>query len=211
MAWFMRVTRFGDVHLVYGQQANMSCGIASLMMCVFKINKLTPGAQALHVEKDIYDKYATASGAAYQPEQRGTHPNHLVTVLNQLDCGAWTWHSLPGVAATQKILAVVDQSSGLGPTVAVNPLILGVDWNFGGAHWVVIDTIREFGGKRYATICDPWDANVHVQPIEAGEPFVYEAGQGGLAVDFWGSHKGAAEPHARGLKGTVVNWGLICR
>jgi hypothetical protein len=54
MAWFSRFTRFGDMHLVYGQEANMSCGIASVMMCVFKINKLNPGATSVTVEQDIY-------------------------------------------------------------------------------------------------------------------------------------------------------------
>ena len=63
MAWFTRLTRFGDVHLVYGQEAGMSCGIASVMMCAFKLNKLTPGATAVTIEKDIYQKYSTVMGS----------------------------------------------------------------------------------------------------------------------------------------------------
>jgi len=38
MAWFTRITRFGDVHLVYGQEHDRSCGLACIMMCVFKLN-----------------------------------------------------------------------------------------------------------------------------------------------------------------------------
>ena len=71
MAWFTRLTRFGDAHLVYGQEANMSCGIASVMMCVFKVNKLKPGAASVTVEKDIYQKYSQALGSAYTPEFNG--------------------------------------------------------------------------------------------------------------------------------------------
>jgi hypothetical protein len=29
MAWLTRFTRFGDMHALYGQEAVMSCGIAS--------------------------------------------------------------------------------------------------------------------------------------------------------------------------------------
>lgn len=211
MAWFSRITRFADVHLVYGQEENMSCGIASVMMCVFKINKLKPGAQALHVEKEIYDKYSAASGKKYQPSTKGTHPTHLVTVLNDLDCGTWKWHSLAGAAASQKILDTVGKIEGLGPVVACNPVILGVDWDGGGAHWVVIDTIRIIDGKKYVTICDPWDTNVHIEPIAAGTAFSYDPGKGGFMLSFGGTHKGMTSPYAVTDRGTVKNWGIICR
>ena len=61
MAWFTRFTRFGDVHLVYAQEQQNSCGIACVMMTVFKINKLTPGVRALHTEREIYGVYSRVS------------------------------------------------------------------------------------------------------------------------------------------------------
>jgi len=132
MAWFTRVTRFGDMHLVYGQEANMSCGIASVIMCVFKINKLRPGAQAVHVEKEIYDKYSAASGGAYKPEKVGTRPEHLVTVLDSLNCGKWQWSAVPSASASQRIIEEVG-ISGLGPTLTVDPVIVGITGTR-GAH-----------------------------------------------------------------------------
>ena len=210
MAWFTRVTRFGDMHLVYGQEANMSCGIASVIMCVFKINKLRPGAQAVHVEKEIYDKYSAASGGAYKPEKVGTRPEHLVTVLDSLNCGKWQWSAVPSASASQRIIEEVG-ISGLGPTLTVDPVIVGIDWDEGGAHWVVIDTIRSVGGTMYATICDPWDTNVHVQSLTPGQPFTYQAGQGGFSVDFWGSHKGQTSPYSATSQGRVKTWGMIYR
>ena len=211
MAWFSRFTRFGDAHLVYGQEANMSCGIASVIMCVFKINKLKPGSQAVHVEKDIYDKYSSASGAKYKPEQKGTRPEHLVTVLNSLDCGKWKWQAVGSLAATQRIIEVVGTTNGVGPTVTVNPVIVGVDWDGGGAHWIVIDTVRSFMGSKYATICDPWDTNVHIQKVETGKPFEYMAGEGGFSVDFWGTHKGQTSPYGATDRGVLKTWGMIYR
>jgi hypothetical protein len=173
VAWFTRLTRFGDAHLVYGQEANMSCGIASLMMCVFKINKLTPGATSVTVEKDIYA------------------PTDV----------------------PQKLLDKVGLTAGLGAVVDVEPVILGVDWDLGGAHWVVVDTIREAFGSQYATICDPWDANVHMQAFSVGSPFFYDAATGGFMLNVWGTApKGDTKPYQGvAAKGQVKNWGMICR
>jgi hypothetical protein len=210
MAWFSRVTRFGDVHLVYGQEANMSCGIASVMMCVFKINKLKPGADAVTVEKDIYKKYESASGGQYKANKVGTAPQHLVTVLNGLNCGSWKWDKVAANDAPKRIIDVVGVS-GLGPVVNVNPLIIGIDWEVKGAHWVVVDTVRMAFGTHYATVCDPWDTNVHIQSMTVGSPFVYEAGQGGFAVDFFGAHKGQTKPYAATKKGQTQKWGMIYR
>jgi hypothetical protein len=192
----------------------MSCGIASVMMCAFKINKIAPGKTAVHVEKDIYKKYQAASGNPYNStvaESTGTGPWNLVAVLNQLNCGSWTWDKVAPNKASTKIIDTVGVTTGFGPTVNVNPIIVGVDWDRGGAHWVVIDTVREFLGSHYATVCDPWDTNVHVQKLKKGDPFVYEAGQAGFAVDFWGSHKGQSSPYASSKRGQVKIWGIIHR
>jgi hypothetical protein len=212
MAWFSRFTRFGDVHLVYGQEANMSCGIASVMMCVFKINKLEPGTTSVTVEKEIYKKYEAAMKSAYSPETVGTYPQHLATVLNGFTKGNWRWHQTPVNDVPQVLIDRVGVTSGLGPTVDVNPVILGVDWDLGGAHWVVVDTVREWFGSQYATICDPWDTNVHIQKFTTGGPFFYDAASGGFTIDFWGTHKGQTKPYqGNAAKGQVKTWGMIYR
>jgi len=212
MAWFSRFTRFGDVHLVYGQEANMSCGIASVMMCVFKINKLKPGATAVTVEKDIYKKYEATIGTTYTPETTGTYPTGLATVLNEFTTGTWRWHQTPVNDVPQVLIDQVGVTSGLGPTVDVNPVILGVDWDLGGAHWVVVDTVREWVGSNYATICDPWDTNVHIQKFSTGSPFFYDAASGGFMINLWGTNKGTTQPYkGNAAKGQVKTWGMIYR
>lgn len=210
MAWFSRFTRFGDAHLVYGQEENMSCGIASIIMCVFKINKLSPGAGSLYAEKEIYDLYAKASGGAYKPETQGTHPVHLATVLNGLNCGTWTGAMVSGADAAKQIIDSVGISSGFGPTMNFSPVIAGVGWAGGGGHAVVIDTIRDFMGTKYATVCDPWDANVHIEEISAKKPFVYNAGKGGFHVNFWGDTKNETKS-AYGATDQGKNIALIYR
>jgi len=212
MAWFSRFTRFGDVHLVYGQEANMSCGIASVMMCVFKLNKLKPGTTSVTVEKDIYKKYEAAMGSPYTPKTVGTYPEHLATVLDGFTKGGWRWHQTPAEDVPQVLIDEVGVTPGPGPTVDVNPVILGVDWDQGGAHWVVVDTVREFSGSRYATICDPWDTNVHIQKFAVGGPFLYDAAGGGFMHDFWGTNMGKKDPYkGNAAKGQVKTWGMIYR
>lgn len=40
---------------------------------------------------------------------------------------------------------------------------------------MVIDTVNNFFGQLYASVCDPWDGDVHVTPFTIGSPFVYSA------------------------------------
>ena len=212
MAWFSRFTRFGDMHLVYGQEANMTCGIASLMMCVFKINKLQPGSTSVTVEKDICNKYAAANGSTYSPDAEGTYPQALAKVLNGFTSGNWQWHQTQVGDVAGVLVDKVGVTAGLGPTVAVNPVILGVDWDTGGSHWVVVDTIRTMFDAKYATICDPWDTNVHMQKFSANSPFIYDAASGGFMINLWGANKGGSQPYqGNSARGQVKAWGMIYR
>lgn len=174
MAWFTRFTRFGDMHYVYGQERGMSCGLASSTMLVFKVNKLTPGVRAMRDEDQIIDTYQKVTGHAYDIAH-GTFPEDLVKVLNALTKKKWRNDYLTGAAATQAIIDNVGVTPAPGPTMNVTPIIIGVNWQGGGAHWLVIDTVRKFGGKLYATVCDPWDGDVHVTPISVGKTFEYVA------------------------------------
>lgn len=212
MAWFSRFTRFGDMHLVYGQEANASCGIACVMMCVFKLNKLKPGATAVTIEKDVYKKYERALGSRYTPDDVGTYPQHLASVLNGFTSGRWKSHFAPPNDVAKILVDKVGVTAGLGPVLQAEPVIIGVDWDNGkNSHWVVVDTIRDVGFARYATICDPWDTNVHLQSFSLGSPFRYDASSGGLMIDFWGTSKGTADPYGNSAKGQVKTWGMIYR
>jgi hypothetical protein len=185
------------------------------MMCVFKINKLKPGRTSLTVEKDIYKKYQNAGGGTYDAataENCGTYGTILAVVLNGFTGGNWKWRQTHPDDVPQKLIEKVGVTDRMGPTVSVNPVILGVDWDLGGAHWVVVDTIRSFGGSNYATICDPWDTNVHMQKFNTGAPFYYDAASGGFMVNLWGTNKGATQPYqGNSAKGQVKTWGMIYR
>lgn len=213
MAWFTRFTRFGDMHIVYGQEHGMSCGLASVMMCVFKLNKLTPGKTAITTEEEIRKKYQTLLGSAYNSELVGTYPTLLASILTSFTPGTWRWQQLQPNQVTAKLIAKVGVQGGIGPVVDVEPVILGVDWDLGGAHWVVVDTIRSPFFSKYATVNDPWDANVHLQEISDTGPFTYKAGEGGFSMDGW-DHSIAEtrkKQYNNTSNGMVKTWGMICR
>ena len=179
-------------------------------MCVLKINKLAPGTAALHLESEILSDYGEWQKKPYDGIAYGTYPAGLVTILNKMNCGFWTSEKFGPVKTSKKIMELVGTENALsGPTVRVNPVIVGVNWDGTTAsHWVVIDTVRTLGQDSYATICDPADANVHVQAIGSESPFIYNASVA-MAVDLWGSRDDQA--YSRGSKGIMRDWPVIYR
>lgn len=204
MAWFSRITRFGDVHMVFGQEQTISCGVACVIMAAFKINKIRPGSKAIFSEADILAR-ATALLGPNPLGGAGFSNPQIVQVLNHPDLKmpGWRLSTLPQNDVAGKIVQEVG-TTGLGPTVFVRPVIVGIDWRGGGGHWVVVDTVRTFMGKKYATICDPWDANVHVVPLQENSTFNY-TGAPAVAVDFGGTRYSYDTPSVGGaFLGDVV-------
>jgi hypothetical protein len=220
MAWFSRISRWGDIHLVFGQRWQNSCGLASVLMCVFKTNKLTPGASSFRVETEVRDRYTQLLGSAYDPATTGTFPQHLVTILNEFTNVTWA-HTTPSVNdVSGQIVRSVGETSALvlGPTLGCSPVIVGIDWTGGGAHWVVIDSVRSLGSYRWATICDPWDTNLHINRFRIGHPFTYDAGDVVAGVDIGGGVSqaggnvgtgGTSRTATYAGTGQVANWGVI--
>jgi hypothetical protein len=71
------------------------------------------------------------------------------------------------------------------------PVILGVDWlgadgRFHGGHWVVVDAVNRIPmvDRYWASVCDPWDGNVHITRFATGTPFRYEADSVPLSFSF---------------------------
>lgn len=210
MAWFTRFDRFGDMHFVYGQERDNTCGPASAMMCILKINKLAPGKTALQSEQQVRDAYGRWQKAPYDGRAHGTHPDGLVEILNAANCGRWTSSMVSAQDSSRRIIDLVGATpASSGSILNVNPIIIGVNWDGSTAsHWVVIDTVRSLKGAYYATVCDPADANLHVQKFAPGQPFVYEA-RTALAVDLWGERN--KDAYAGGATGRVRVWPFIHR
>jgi hypothetical protein len=198
------------------------------MMCIFKINKFTPGQTSITVETDIrkeYNKYDTGGD-----DDEGTSGECLAKVLNTFTTGTWKWKDGASPADVTDLLFDKVGIKHFGPVSSVNPAILGVDWDgSSSSHWVVVDTIREFAGTYYATVCDPWDANVHMQKCKKGEAFLYDASTGGFMVNFGsnalakdshrldmtvggvGGKDRAKTPYTNSDKGQVKHWGIVYR
>jgi hypothetical protein len=207
MAWFLRFTRFLDAHAVYAQEAQNSCGIASVMMCVFKLKKLRPGAHAVTHEREIDRVYSRVAHTHYDGSAY-TYANHLAGTLNHLRVGHWHAKYIgPNAIAREAMsrVGVVGPGPHIGYEHGHGPLIVLVGWNAGGAHFVVIDTVVDSGGKKYATVCDPWDGNVHVTEIKGGQAFNYHGAHVPWSWDLGGTRHEYATPSDGVGNGWVVH------
>ncbi|MBV8126445.1 MAG: hypothetical protein JO114_02135 [Planctomycetaceae bacterium] len=207
MAWFTRFTRFGDVHLVYAQEQQNSCGIACVMMTVFKINKLTPGVRALHTEREIYGVYSRVSHTNYNGSSY-SYATHLASTLNQLRVGKWKAENVGTSSVTNAILRSVGTVSP-GPVINLPdghyPIIVLVGWNSGGAHFVVVDTVVSFLSSNYASVCDPWDGDVHVTTIQSNQTFNYVGAAIPWSWDLGGIRRDYSSPTPGGGNGWIVH------
>lgn len=215
-SWFLRIDRFSDVHVVAAQNKSQSCGLASIKMVAFKINKLRPGAAALQKERFIEKIYRQKAGeTTHNWEQTGASPTVMLNVLNSLGIGVWKISHPPvnDVGTTIARSLGVDQF-GLGAT-GINaikrgaPVILGCHWAPGGGHAVVVDTVTHVPAiGTFAAICDPWDGNVHFEQIEAGQPFTYNP-QNVKGVNFWGKTQNERVVNGKPQAYTGSDIGLI--
>jgi len=188
MAWFSRFTRFGDMHWVFGQERNISCGVACVIMAAYKVNKLRPGVQSSFTEADILALGTKLFGPKPLGDS-GLTIDRITKLLNHpsLKMPGWKYQRLPRKSVPAKLVKTIGTTGGVGPTINVKPMIVMIDWKGGGSHYVVVDTVRTFLGSLYATFCDPWDASVHVVKMEKGKALAY-TGSPTAGVDFGGTH-----------------------
>ena len=113
--------------------------------------------------------------------------------------------------SSQRLLDLVGSSSAFsGPTIASNPIIVGVNWDGSTAsHWICVDGVRSVGSHYWATVCDPADADLHVQSFSPGQPFVYHASPQ-ISFDLWGQRNANAYAGG-GATGRVRDWPFIYR
>ncbi len=198
-SWFLRIDRFADVHAVCAQGKDNSCVLASIKMAAFKTNKLRPGRTALRTEHLIEQRYkAFENNPAHDFNNVGGMPDVATQVLNSLGIGNWASEWPPVGDVPEKVMKYVGvDQMGLGIT-GINaatrgfPVILFCRWAgpHGGGHAIVCDTVTHIPlVGTYATICDPWDANVHFEKIQKGNAFTYNP-KAASGVNFWGEVKG---------------------
>jgi hypothetical protein len=209
MAWFSRLTRFGDMHWVFGQEKEISCGVACVIMAAYKINKLRPGVKSSFSEAEIL----ALAKKHFGPNPLGTDGlsiSKISTLLNDpaLKMTGWKYARIPRQTVPDKLVKTIGTTGGIGPIVNVTPMIVMVDWKGGGgSHFVLVDTVRSFLGSLYATFCDPWDANVHVVKIEKSKEVKY-AGKPAVKFDFGGTHYEYYTPSVGSVFDGDVFWRL---
>jgi hypothetical protein len=217
MSWYVRITRYASVHMVYAQERPNSCGMASVLMINFKVKKAammagigaaaavssvpiigsTVGATmaraaldyAVKSEPYVYQHYTAVTGTPYDGSE-GSQPGPRAQVLTNMGCGQWRKRDL---ASTSDLPAAIRAGLAGGA-----PVMIGVDWDGGGAHAMVVDGAH---GDNLL-ICDPWDGELRVVSAPDGSPLRYIPGSV-WSFSVGGTRYGGTDtPYARGSAGT---------
>lgn len=215
MSWYVRLTRFASAHMVYAQHAQNSCGIASMMMVNFKQKKgsLLAGLAAANAasaiplvggvlsssiveaaisnavasEKGVYAAYTKVTGSPYDGSQY-SDADHFPKVLKNLGLGDWEVYDMPANSFAATAKAATDKA----------PIIARVEWNGGGAHFVVIDEFH----MGYACVCDPWDGELHVVSMPKNQKVTYNANDRIISISFGGTRN----TYPAGNTGVFSEW-----
>ena len=194
MAWFARLTQFGQAHMCYAQEKSDSCGIASSIMVNFKLKAGSIGtgsyAKALFpslggitgqlLGDEAKDKAVLAEREVYglvnstYNGTTGTTGAQVASLLNALKIG--NWRAVDPCSSNAIAAQVVTCYKNGWPTIIGNSWYKRPDHlqKSGGGHWVVVDTLNKVGDTLYASICDPITGNVHVTEFTVGQDFVYD-------------------------------------
>lgn len=218
MSWYVRLTRYASVHMVYAQENSNSCGMACMMMVNFKIKKAAMlggfaaaaavssvpiigsmvGATmanaaldyAVKSEPYVYQQYVAVTGSPYDGTA-DSDMDQFPAVLARLGCGNWETTDAAGGEA------------GIGDCVRTAvaggaPCIIAVRWPAGNSHFMVVD---ETHGNNLC-INDPWDGQVRITGAPTGTSVTYNAGSTPIGFSLGGTR----HTYARGDTGTLRAW-----
>jgi hypothetical protein len=221
MSWYIRFTRYASAHMVYAQEKQNSCGIASMMMVNFKIKKAammggfaaaaavssvpligkTVGASmaqaaldyAVKSEPYVYAEYTKVTGSPYDGSTFTDCLNHPA-VLRNLGCGEWEAHWAGPAGMAKACKDAVDKGA---------PCIVRVEWPNGDGHFVVVD---ERHGSNII-VCDPWDGEVRIVKATDGAQVDYDAGAYVWSFSVGGKRYGGTDsPYKKTDKGYFSGW-----
>jgi hypothetical protein len=208
MTWFTRITRFGDVHMVYSQENANSCGIACVRMVIFKTNKLKPTLKSTYTESALDKAYGKITHTNYNGSTY-SDSMELVKLLNQYTSASWRVDYVGDAGISDVIMGSVKPSAlpvtlvGQAASMVCDPVIVLVGWESGARHFVVIDTVHQINGANYASVCDPWDGDVHITKFTPGQPFSYTATQSPFS---WSTSKSEHSYKAEPSQGAGNGW-----
>jgi hypothetical protein len=192
MAWFVRVDRYGSVHMVRsqdtvtkgGSDSSNSCGIASVMMVNFKVKMHlvlngTPSGSGVKASKlkgsytgGQLAKDAIRAAQSTEPEIYKIYSSVTGSVY---DGSSYTFADKLAVVlnklniGTWEALALQrDMFANIqAATEDGYPIIALCHWDNGGGHFCCIDETHTFLGNTIS-VCDPWDGEQRIVDASAG-------------------------------------------
>ena len=199
MSWFVRLDRYGSVHMVRSQDkvvkngadVSNSCGIASILMVNFKVKKhlilygFEAGAavSAIPVVGNFIGpqlaKAGIESAIKSEPEVYDIYGKVIGSVY---DGSSYTFANKHPAVLKELGLgeweALYVGPAGIYDAIKATvdsgyPCIVRCAWNGGGAHFVVVDEVNSFGGTTIS-VCDPWDGELRIVTAQSGQGIKYD-------------------------------------
>lgn len=222
MSWFIRISRFGSVHMVKSQDKKFSCAMASICMVNFKVKKGAiligmgaaaaissvpiPGSSvvgnavldmamdfAVKSEPEVYAIYVKHKGSAHDFDMGGADGTLYAKILADLGLGEWERVNVGEGGVAQAAADAVKNGV---------PAMLSVTWNSGERHAVVVDETHGFLGSDYLCIEDPWDGELRIITGNKHGATSYNAGDRPVSLTIWGDKR----DYARGSVGRFNGW-----
>jgi hypothetical protein len=142
------------------------------MMVHCRMNKVTTVTDGMAIEQSMIGTVqANVTGKAnWDPDTEYTDAANMAELLNSFGIGQW---QATNVGDTGVTAAAVASASFF--QLSTVPIMVHVDWNGYGGHWVMIDYMfkKPIGNGYWAVVADPWDGHVHVTSMTPGQRVTY--------------------------------------
>ncbi|WP_376094251.1 hypothetical protein ACE7GA_00770 [Roseomonas sp. CCTCC AB2023176] len=198
-SWFVRLDRYGEVHMVRAQDkvikngadVSNSCGIASIIMVNFKVKKhlilrgFAAGSAVSAVP--IVGSFAGAQLAKAGIDAAVKTEPEIYQIYGKVVGSIYDGSTYTNCTKHPPVL----QQLGLGEWEAVwvgpggmydaikatvekgYPCIVRCGWNSGGGHFMVVDGVNT-EGTTTISVCDPWDGELRIVRAASGQTINYD-------------------------------------
>lgn len=195
-SWFVRLDRYGDVHMVRaqdkiiqsGSDVSNSCGIASILMLNFKVKKhlMLAGIEAgaavstVPIVGGFVGSQLVRASVDYAVKSEPEVYKIYGSVIGSTYDGSSYTYATKHPPVLKQLGLGEWEGVYIGPNAMYDaikatvesgyPCIVHCAWNSGGAHFMVVDGVHATS----IAVCDPWDGELRIVDAASNTPIKYD-------------------------------------